>query len=483
MMAHDCIENIGSEVFSVFSRRIFILFCVGLMFSVQTIGQEYDIISLPVNSPVKNDFAPYVKDSVLYFASNRKNEILKSYLDQNNEGLYRLYGAKQLKNNEFGNGFLIYPEELGKLNTSGICYANGDSLVFLTQNMYSTYKRSKGRDNKLGIFIVNNENGNWGRPSSFSYNSRRDYSNGQVTVSDDGNTMFYVSDQPGGYGETDIYQSEYVNGEWTEPKNLGSEVNTSGKELFPFYHPSGRLYFSSDRSESIGELDIFYTTWDGKKWVSPIRLDSTINTPYNDFSCFIFPDDTEGYFASDRGGNDDIYHYKALFPVFDNAMPQVEDNYCFTLYDDGPYQSDTMTCVYKWSFGDGESEVGLEVNHCYSGPGHYSIKLNMVDTLINKDLLTVAEYNLDIERTVQVYITAPDTVSVGTPVSFSAENSVLNDFEPENFYWYFGDGNKAIGETNKHIFRTKGIYTIVCGVVSLDKKRKMGSTKTIVVTE
>ncbi len=463
---------------------ISIVFCVlGLITTNQSYAQDYSITSLPVNSPVRNDFAPYVKDSVLYFVSNRKHEILKSYLDQNKEELYRLYNAKIFRNNKFGREILAYPKELGKLTTSGICFANNDSLVFLTQNMYSSYKRSKGRDNKLGIFIVENDKGQWGRPRSFAYNSRRDYSNGQVTISEDGNKMFFVSDQPEGYGETDIYQSEYVNGEWNEPQNLGPQVNTSGKELFPFYHHSGKLYFSSNRSGSIGNMDIFYTTWDGQEWTSPVPLDSTINTPYNDFSCFIFPDDTEGYFASDRGGNDDIYHFKAVFPTFNNPLPQVEDNYCFTLYDDGPYQSDTLPYIYKWSFGDGQSEVGLEVNHCYTRPGHYSIKLNVVDTLINQDLFTVAEYELDLERTVQVYITAPDTVMVDTPVNFSAANSVLNDFKAEQFYWYYGDGNKAKGETNQHIFRTKGIYTIVCGVISQDKKRKMSSTKTIVVKD
>jgi len=51
---------------------------------------------------------------------------------------------------------------------------------------------------------------------------------------------------PGGFGQTDIYKSELVNGQWSEPVNLGETINTSGKEMFPFVDKEGILYFSSD---------------------------------------------------------------------------------------------------------------------------------------------------------------------------------------------------------------------------------------------
>ena len=123
---------------------------------------------------------------------------------------------------------------------------------------------SQDRENLLGVFIIDVINGKWGRPTSFEFNSRRSYSCGHPTVSPDGKTLFYVSNQEDGFGETDIYMSVYDGTNWSEPKNLGKTINTSGKEIFPFYHPSGKLYFSSNGINGKGDFDIYYTTFDGK---------------------------------------------------------------------------------------------------------------------------------------------------------------------------------------------------------------------------
>ncbi len=460
------------------------LFCIiGLSSAFPLLAQSYTISPIPVNCSYRNDFAPFVEDSVLYFTSNRKHELLKSYRDQNNEELYRIYKVNLLSDDKFENLSLLQSDYHDKLNTSSICFAKGDSVIVLTKNIYSSVKRTKDKENVLGIFIVDHSNGRWERPSAFPYNSRLEYSLGQPTLSADGKVLFFVSNQPGGYGETDIYQSKWINGEWSEPINLGPQVNTSGRELFPFYHRSGKLYFSSDQHNSKGKLDIFYTTWDGKEWTTPSALDAPVNSPYDDFSVYINPDGTGGFFASDRKGCDNIYKFSELFPTFKDAKPQVDDNYCFTLFDNGPYQSDSLPYIYRWSFGDGESEVGLEVRHCFPGPGNYTVDLNVVDTLINQDLFTVAEYPLVLKRTKQVYIAAPDTVNVNEPVQLSAEKSVLEDFEVKQYYWDLGDGNKSKGIRINHIYRRSGTFTLVCGVISKDGKDKMSSTKTIIVTE
>jgi hypothetical protein len=395
-----------------------------------------------------------------------------------------MYQVDLLANDDFGKEQLVKPGMLSKLTTASFCSSLDGSKIFITQNQYTTVSRSKGKKNLLGIFIIDNNDGRWSRPVSFTYNSRRNFSNAHPTVTPDGNTLFYISDQEGGFGKTDIYQSTFENGAWTEPVNLGKVVNTDGFELFPYYHPSGKLYFSSDRHGTTGGLDIFFTTWDGEKWTTPEKLDSPINSSKDDFSCYIYPGETEGFFASNRTGNDDIYKFSNPYPTFPDAKPQVEDNYCFTLFENGPFKSDTLPYKYQWHFGDGESAIGLEVRHCFPGPGTYNVHLNVVDTLANVDLFTVAQYKLELKQTQQVYITAPDTVSVNMPVTLSAGKSVLKDFKSSEYYWSFGDTNRAKGVTINHIFRKKGIYTIICGTVSIeDKTQKLSSTRQIVVID
>ncbi len=447
-------------------------------------GQTVSVEKLDVNSSIKNDFAPFVMDSVLYFTSNRKHEILRSYLDQNNEWLYRIYLAQIKGEGDFGKEYQLNGNRLSKLNTASICWSEDKSKIFLTQNQYTTVKRSKGRENLLGIFIIDNKNGSWSRPVSFTHNSRRQYSNGQPTITPDGNTMYYVSNKPDGFGETDIYESSFVNGEWTEPVNLGKQVNTSGREVFPFYHPSGKLYFASEGHNSTGGLDIFYTSKNGNEWLEPVKLEEPINSEFDDFSCYIFEDGTQGYFASSRSGNDDIYKFSNPFPSFADAQPQVEDNFCFTIFENGPFIADSLPYVYQWYFGDGLFAKGLEVDHCYSKPGTYNIHLNVVDTLTNEDLYTVTNYEINLELTQQIYISALDTVKINEPVLFSAEKSELKDFVPKQYYWDFGDSNKGKGVTITHVFRTKGIYTVTCGAISKDDPtERMSSTRQIIVTE
>jgi len=467
-------------------NKLFYIFTITIcLFSFSSINaQEVTVERIPGNSSLKNDFAPFVLDSVLYFASNRKHEVLKSYLDQNNESLYRIYMSVLLQNDDYGVVRELNSDRLCKLNTASINASRDGSKIFITQNQYTSLKRSQDRENLLGVFIIDVINGKWGRPTSFEFNSRRSYSCGHPTVSPDGKTLFYVSNQEDGFGETDIYMSVYDGTNWSEPKNLGKTINTSGKEIFPFYHPSGKLYFSSNGINGKGDFDIYYTTFDGKNWAKPTALDSPVNSDKDDFSCYIFPGETEGFFASNRAGSDDIYKFSNPFPTFPDAKPQKDDNFCFTLFENGPFKSDTLPYIYKWYFGDGQSAKGLEVRHCFPGPGKYDVHLNVEDTLANEDLFTVAQYELELTQTTQIYITAPDTVKINTPINLSASNSVLKDFKPSQYYWYLDETNKSKGVTITHIFRKKGVYTITCGALSVDDpKNKMSSTKQIVVIE
>lgn len=466
--------------------KLKLLYTIFLLFALanSNYAQDISVERIEVNSALKNDFAPYVVDSVLYFSSNRKHELLKTYMNNNNQWVYRLYQSPILPNDDMGKEKMMENAQLSKLNTPTIAWSQDRSTIVITQNQYTTLKSSKGRENLLGIYIISNQNGKWSRPSSFEHNSRRGYSNVHPTITPDGQTIYFASDMPGGFGKSDLYESTLVNGEWTTPLNLGGAVNTDGNEVFPFCHASGKLYFSSEGHNSTGQLDIFYTAKSDGKWSAPVKLEYPINSESNDFSCYIYSSQTEGYFASDRLGQADIFKFSNPFPTFPDAQPQVEDNFCFTLFENGPYVSDTLPYKYKWHFGDGKTGSGLEVDHCFPGPGTYNVELNVVDTLTNVNLYTVASYPVSLEFTQQIIITAPDTIKVGTNLNLSAESSVLKEFTPKQYFWDLGDGNKEKGVSVQHIFRKKGIYTITCGAISqLDPTDKMASTVQIVVTE
>lgn len=144
----------------------------------------------------------------------------------------------------------------------------------------------------------------------------------QATISCDGRTIFFASNQPGGFGGTDIWKSQMDgNGNWNKPINLGPNINTKGDEEAPFITNDGNtLYFSSTGHLGYGEQDIFFSKKiNNNQWGPSINLGSKVNTPYRELGFFLTSDGQTGYFASDKpagNGGMDIYMFyldSALF--------------------------------------------------------------------------------------------------------------------------------------------------------------------------
>jgi outer membrane protein OmpA-like peptidoglycan-associated protein len=164
--------------------------------------------------------------------------------------------------------------------------------------------------------------------------SRPDSWESQPTVSADGKTLYFASDRPGGYGNSDIYVVyKDRSGEWGIPQNLGPVINTPGNEKTPFIHTDSQtLYFSSsdyvDRNDSLyqghrglGGYDIFFSRAKEGVWSKPVNLGYPINTEADDLSFFVSTDGQTGYFSSNKiegSGGYDLY----AFELYPEARPQ-----------------------------------------------------------------------------------------------------------------------------------------------------------------
>ncbi|AXG72802.1 flagellar motor protein MotB [Flavobacterium arcticum] len=149
--------------------------------------------------------------------------------------------------------------------------------------------------------------------------SKINYSVAHPALSTDGKWMFFTSDMPGGYGETDIYAVAIkTNGTFGKPINLGDKINTSGKEMFPFVN-GDKLYFASNGHYGLGGLDIFESDIkDEINFSEPKNLGKPINSNLDDFAYIIDSDNNYGYFSSNRTGgkgDDDIYYFTKREPV------------------------------------------------------------------------------------------------------------------------------------------------------------------------
>jgi Tol biopolymer transport system component len=174
--------------------------------------------------------------------------------------------------------------------------------------------------------------GKWGAPKSLGKPVNTTYFEGGACIAPDGNTLYFVSERPGGYGHADIYMAKRKDRTtWDVPVNLGADVNTAEDEGGIFLAPDGKtLFFTSQGYNSMGGYDIFKTVNEGGKWSKPVNLGYPINTINNDMSLTLSADAQTGYFISDRkGGLGDLDIYKldlVHYPVLEKDMKYKTDS-------------------------------------------------------------------------------------------------------------------------------------------------------------
>mgnify|MGYP001062208342 CR=1 FL=1 len=191
---------------------------------------------------------------------------------------------------------------------------------------YRIGKRNRVRNN-MEIYFSKYENRQWTEPQAFEHNNPAEYSVAHPAISADGKVLYFVSDMPGGQGQSDIYFCELQsNGKWGKPQNAGPTINTAGKELFPTVDKNGTLHFSSNGHPGMGGLDIFQAVGNHKNWTKVENLQAPINSPKDDF-LIQFTNEDEGYFASNRTGGkgaDDIYRFAPIVEKFQNITAVVK---------------------------------------------------------------------------------------------------------------------------------------------------------------
>lgn len=206
----------------------------------------------------------------------------------------------------------------GRFHEGPATFTEDGKTVYFTRSNYFKRKMelNDNRENNLKIFKATlQEDGKWQNLEELPFNSD-DYSVGHPALTPCCNTLYFISDMPGGFGGTDIYRADYVDGKWSDPENLGSDVNTAGNEMFPFVDDEGALYFSSDAHNSMGGLDVFITYNNGDRWAKPENLNYPINTNKDDFGFSLSADNRTGFVSSSRSDNDKIYEFSKHKPKF-----------------------------------------------------------------------------------------------------------------------------------------------------------------------
>lgn len=211
-----------------------------------------------------------------------------------------------------------------KFHEGPVSFNEDMSRMYFTRNNLVNGKTVKDANGKIQMKIYEAIRGksDWENVRELPFNSN-EYTCMHPSLSKDGKKLFFASNQPGGYGGMDLYFSEWKNGNWSTPVNLGPEINSNRSEAFPFIHPSGKLFFSSNQKMSIGGLDIFMVDVRDSKVGKVTTLPEPINSFQDDLGFMISNSGQLAYFSSTRlngAGKDDIYRaeipggLKGLFP-------------------------------------------------------------------------------------------------------------------------------------------------------------------------
>ncbi|MEO8712809.1 MAG: OmpA family protein, partial [Parafilimonas sp.] len=152
----------------------------------------------------------------------------------------------------------------------------------------------------------------WSEPVNLGANINTEFWESSPSLSPDKNALYFSSNRTGGYGGKDLYVSYRVNGKWTPAENMGADINTAGDELAPFIHADNQtLYFTSNGLPGYGGTDIYVIKKVAdKQWGKPENLGYPINTIENEGSLFVASDAITAYYASDRA---DTHGYLDLY--------------------------------------------------------------------------------------------------------------------------------------------------------------------------
>lgn len=156
----------------------------------------------------------------------------------------------------------------------------------------------------------------WSEPENLGRNINSEYWESAPSLSSDKKALYFASTRPGGFGDSDIYVSyRQPNGRWGPAQNMGSNINTAGKEQAPFIHAdNATLYFTSNGLQGYGENDLFLSRkGPNNEWSIPENLGYPINTIENEGSLFVSADGKTAIYSSDRQdtkGALDLYSFE-----------------------------------------------------------------------------------------------------------------------------------------------------------------------------
>ncbi len=260
-----------------------------------------------------SDYGSTVLDGNLIFASNRAHRgVSRNIHTWTEQSFTRLYSAKIKNDGTLKKSKTFASEITSRFNESTPVFSkDGKTMYFTSNNDRNGVRQTNSKGiTLLKIYSATLENNRWTKVTELPFNSD-EFSTAHPALTPDGNWIYFASDREGSLGQSDLFKVRInATGGFGEPINLGSQINTEGRESFPVITVDNELYFATDGRPGLGGLDIYGTKINQNDTYSdPKNLGAPINSPLDDFGYYIDSSTRQGFMTSNRNGSDDIFAF------------------------------------------------------------------------------------------------------------------------------------------------------------------------------
>ena len=275
---------------------------------------RYKIADAGVNSKY-SDYGSFVLADRLVFTSARDTGNFHKRKDKWTDQYFTNTYASEIKNDTILGTPKKFAEDVNtKFHDATPIFTKDGKTMYFTRNSAVNQKiLGKEKERLLKIYKAQLVNNKWKEAVELPFNGPN-YNVAHPALSPDEKTLYFASNMPGTKGQSDLYMVTInEDGTFGKPKNLGPEINTEGKETFPFVTADNELYFASDGRPGLGGLDIFAVKIAKDGSLKKIQnIGEPANSPKDDFGYIINTKTRRGFLSSNREkgkGSDDIYRF------------------------------------------------------------------------------------------------------------------------------------------------------------------------------
>ena len=269
---------------------------------------------------VYSDYGGSIVNEAFIFTTTRDTgNVAKQKHTWTNQYFSNLYSAKIQEDYSLSDASRFSNAINSKFHESSAVFTKDGKTIYFTRNNYNNGKKGESSENVvlLKIYVSKlSEDGKWSKAVELPFNSD-EYNVAHPALSKDEKTLYFASDMPGTIGSSDIFKVSIIgDGSYGTPENLGTTINTEGRETFPYTSAENELFFASDGHLGLGGLDVFATKIrEDDSFSNVLNLAEPVNSKEDDFGFVRAEGTMSGYFTSNREGgkgNDDIYRFKQL---------------------------------------------------------------------------------------------------------------------------------------------------------------------------